>query len=86
MIKIEVYSTAQCPYCVRAKQLLEQRGLDYNEIRIDQDMSKRQEMLARCDGRRTVPQIIINEQAIGGFQELWELQRTGELDRLLEQK
>ncbi len=80
--KVEVYSSGHCPYCVRAKELLEERGVAYTEIRIDLDAEKRQEMMDRS-GKRTVPQIFINDQAVGGFDDLWALEQSGELDKLL---
>lgn len=83
MAKIEIYSTATCSYCERAKQLLKHKGADYIEIRIDQDPAKRDEMLARAEGRRTVPQIFINDQGIGGFDDLWKLEQQGKLDQLI---
>ncbi|AAO91017.1 glutaredoxin 3 [Coxiella burnetii] len=83
MAKIEIYTTARCPYCVRAKALLDRKGLDYMEIRIDEAPEKRDEMLSRSEGRRTVPQIFINGRGIGGFDELWELEQSKKLDELL---
>lgn len=83
MAKIEIYSTQFCPYCVRAKDLLDQKGATYTEIKVDTDAAKFEEMLARSEGRRTVPQIFINDQGIGGFDDLWALEQAGELDTLL---
>lgn len=82
MAKIIVYSTAQCPYCVWAKQFLESKHLVYEEIRIDLNVEKRAEM-ERLSGRRTVPQILINDKAIGGYDDLIQLSKKGELDILL---
>ena len=79
MNTIEIYSTQNCPYCVRAKTLLQSKGLDYEEVDISSDPERMQEMIERS-GRRTVPQIFINEQAIGGFDELTQLNAMGELD------
>lgn len=85
MLKIEVYSTAVCPYCVAAKNLLKSRGLEWTEVRVDTDPAQRDAMLARSGGARTVPQIFINEQYVGGFQELAAADRSGKLKQLLEQ-
>jgi glutaredoxin 3 len=82
MAKVVVYSTATCPYCVRAKMLLDQKKVAYEEIWVDRDDQKREEMVTRS-GRRTVPQIFINDQPIGGFDDLWALEQKGELDQLL---
>lgn len=83
MPKIEVYSTAVCPYCVAAKNLLKSKGLDWTEVRIDMDPSQRDSMLARSGGRRTVPQIFINDQHVGGFDDLVAADRSGKLAELL---
>tara|TARA_B100002051_G_C16687805_1_gene613619 strand:- start:708 stop:968 length:261 start_codon:yes stop_codon:yes gene_type:complete len=80
---IEIYSTNVCPYCDRAKQLLDAKGATYTEYFIDQDLGLRQEMLERCGGRRTVPQIIIAGQAVGGFDDIKKLEQDGLLDALL---
>ncbi|HEY8586085.1 MAG TPA: glutaredoxin 3 [Rhodanobacter sp.] len=85
MPKIEVYSSAVCPYCVAAKNLLKSKGLEWTEVRIDMDPVQRQTMLARSGGRRTVPQIFINDHHIGGFDDLVAADRSGELSRLLGQ-
>lgn len=72
MNHIEVYSTNQCPWCVRAKSLLQNEGLDYEEIDVSADQNRLLEMVERS-GRRTVPQIFIDDVAIGGFDELSQL-------------
>ncbi len=77
-----MYATGACPYCMRARALLEARGLDYEEIRVDLDPGRRLEMMERS-GRRTVPQIWINDHHVGGFDDLYALERAGELDTLL---
>ena len=82
--KIEVYSTAVCPYCVAAKNLLKARGLEWTEMRVDTDLEQRQTMLKRSGGARTVPQIFINDQHVGGFDELAAADRSGRLKELLE--
>jgi glutaredoxin 3 len=84
MPKIEVYSTAVCPYCVAAKNLLKSRGLEWTEVRIDADIAQRDAMLARSGGRRTVPQIFVNDQHVGGFDDLVAADRSGKLAQLLE--
>jgi len=85
MSKIEVYSTAVCPYCVAAKNLLKSKGLEWTEVRIDTDAAQRNVMLTRSGGRRTVPQIFINDQHVGGFDDLVAADRSGKLAKLLEQ-
>ena len=82
--KVELYSTARCPYCVMAKQLLERKGVNYKEIRVDADPAKRQEMMKKSR-QRTVPQIFINNEAIGGYTDLLALERTQRLDSMLAQ-
>jgi glutaredoxin 3 len=84
MPKIEVYSTAVCPYCVAAKNLLRSKGLEWTEIRIDTDPAQRTAMLARSGGRRTVPQIFVNDQLVGGYDDLAAANRNGKLAQLLE--
>lgn len=81
--QIVLYSTAWCPYCVRARGLLERKGAAFREIKVDEDPTERQRMLTRSGGRRTVPQIFIGDRHIGGFEELYALDRAGELDQLL---
>ena len=76
-----MYTTAWCGYCVRAKALLEGRGLAYDEIRMDDDPAFRAKLLERT-GRWTVPQILIDGNPIGGYSELWQLDRAGELDEI----
>jgi glutaredoxin 3 len=83
MAEIDIYSTAMCPYCVAAKNLLKARGLDFKELRIDADPVARREMLQRAPGVRTVPQVFINVTHVGGFDDLAAAERSGELDRLL---
>ena len=83
MATIEIYSTAICPYCMAAKNLLKQRGLEYTEIRIDQDVGKREEMLARSQQRRTVPQIFVNGEHVGGYDDLVIADRGGRLAELV---
>ncbi len=79
---ITLYVTGWCPYCQRAKGLLAQKGLVFNEIDVDDDPELRQEMIARS-GRRTVPQIFIGESHVGGCDDLLALEASGDLDQLL---
>ncbi|HEX2112127.1 MAG TPA: glutaredoxin domain-containing protein [Gaiellaceae bacterium] len=81
MARIQMYTTAWCGYCVRAKALLEQRGLPFEEVRVDDDPNFRTR-LEELTGGWTVPQIVIDGAPIGGFSELWQLDRSGELERL----
>ena len=76
-----MYTTAWCGYCVRAKALLDDRGLDYEEIRMDGDPTFRAK-LQQLTGHWTVPQILIDERPIGGYVELLQLDRAGQLDGL----
>lgn len=82
--KIEIYSTAVCPYCVSAKNLLKSKGLEWTEVRVDLDPAQRDLMLTRSGGRRTVPQIFINGHHVGGFDDLAAADRNGKLAQLLE--
>ncbi|MDI3261528.1 MAG: glutaredoxin 3 [Fulvimonas sp.] len=84
MPRIEIYSTATCPYCTAAKNLLKAKGLSWDEVRIDTDPSQRERMLERSGGRRTVPQIFINDQHVGGYDDLVAADRNGKLKTLLE--
>ncbi len=81
--QVVVYSTGWCPYCERAKGLLERKGVAFQEIKVDENPAERAAMLARSGGRRTVPQIFFGERHIGGFDELYALDKAGELDKLL---
>lgn len=77
-----MYSTRWCSYCVRAKALLDDRGLEYDEVLLDDDPDFRRK-LHELTGGWTVPQILIDDVPIGGYTELWRLDRTGRLDELL---
>jgi|TARA_B110000014_G_scaffold243614_1_gene214101 glutaredoxin 3 len=81
--KIIVYTSNNCSYCVRAKKLLEQKGLSYEEINIQIRTDQREEMISKSNGKRTVPQIFINEAHIGGFQELNKIAIEGNLEKYL---
>lgn len=83
MTKVEIYTKFLCPYCSRAKKLLESKGARYEEYDITMGGPKREEMLQRSRGRFTVPQIFINDRHIGGSDDLADLERRGELDGLL---
>ena len=83
MANIEIYSTGSCPYCVAAKNLLKSKGLEWSEVRVDSDLAQRETMLARSGGRRTVPQIFINDQHVGGYDDLVAADRNGKLAQLL---
>lgn len=83
MAKITVYTTDFCPYCVRAKQLLEQRELPYEEINLARDADGRAQLVERT-GMMTFPQILIDDEVIGGYDQLAEADRSGRLRELLE--
>jgi glutaredoxin 3 len=82
--KVEIYTTMFCPYCYRAKRLLDIKGVDYREIDVTSSPELRAEMRQRSNGGQTVPQIFIDGEPIGGSDELVALNETGELDRKLE--
>ena len=82
MNNITIYTTAWCPYCIRAKMLLDNKGAEYTEIRVDQDPVKRQEMM-ELSKQRTVPQIFIGETHVGGCDDMFALEHQGKLDPLL---
>jgi glutaredoxin 3 len=82
MAKVIIYTKDNCPYCRLAKELLSARKVAYEEVRIDLDDNKREEMI-RLSNRRTVPQIFINDQSIGGYDDLAALAKSGKLDGLL---
>ena len=79
-----MYTTTVCPYCIRAKMLLNGKGVAFEEINVGNDHDLR-DWLVKATGRRTVPQIFINDEAIGGFDEMRALDLAGELDKKLEQ-
>ena len=84
MQKVTIYSTMLCPFCWRAKRLLDLKGVTYEEIDIMEDPARRSEMVKLSGGQTTVPQIFIGETHIGGSDELVALDRDGELTRMLE--
>jgi glutaredoxin 3 len=81
--KVEVYTTTFCPYCVRAKSLLKSKGVQFTEIDVTEDAALRQKMVEMSGGRRTVPEIFINDKIVGGFDELKALDDAGQLDPML---
>jgi glutaredoxin 3 len=83
MTAVEIYTTTICPYCVRAKALLKKKGVSFQEINVETDESLREAMMARSGGRQSVPQIFIGDRHVGGCDDLYALDRKGELDRLL---
>ncbi len=83
MAKIEIYTWDTCPFCIRAKALLDQKDVDYTEYMIKGDDDARDKMAARANGRRTVPQIFINDQWVGGCDDMMLLEAEGKLDKLL---
>ncbi len=83
MAAITIYTKAFCPYCTRAKRLLDEKGAAYDEIDITMGGPKRQEMLGRANGRTTVPQIFVGDTHVGGSDDLTALDRAGKLDALL---
>lgn len=82
MKPVTVYSTRICPYCVRAKALLDSKHVPYTEVLVDVDLDRRTEMMQKS-GQRTVPQIFVGETHVGGCDELYALDRQGKLDTLL---
>lgn len=83
MKKITVYTTNPCPYCSRAKQLLSGKGLEFEEIQLPWDEQDKWDELMQRSGMRTMPQIFVGDQLVGGFTELNAANQSGELDKLL---
>jgi glutaredoxin 3 len=83
MAKIEIYTWTYCPFCIRAKALLNRKGVTYQEYVIDGDDSAREAMSVRAGGRRSLPQIFINDRSVGGCDDLHALEKSGQLDQLL---
>ena len=84
MAHIEIYTSSTCGYCKQAKKLLESKNVSYSEKVVDADPEAIAEAVKRSGGKRTVPQIFINEQHVGGYDELFELDKNGKLETLLE--
>ena len=80
---VEIYTWSSCPFCIRAKALLEDKGVDYKEYCIDGDNNARLKMTQRANGRTTLPQIFIDDRHIGGCDDIYTLESEGELDKLL---
>lgn len=83
MAKVEIYTKTFCGFCVRARHLLESKGVKFDEYVIDGGGPKREEMIQRANGRTTVPQIFIDGRHVGGCNDLYGLEREGKLDELL---
>jgi glutaredoxin 3 len=83
MPEVKVYTTPICPYCLSAKELLRRKGVPFLEINVAGEPQRRAEMIARADGRTTVPQIFVDDRHLGGCDDLYALEEAGELDRLL---
>ncbi len=82
--KIEIYTWSMCPFCIRAKALLNKKGVEFTEYCIDGDEEAREIMAQRANGSRSLPQIFINDRHIGGCDDIHALERSGQLDDLLE--
>ena len=82
MARVQIYSTRWCGYCVRAKALLDARGIDYEEVSLDDDSGFRQKLFDLTGGW-TVPQVVVDGQPLGGYTELWRLDRDGRLEERL---
>jgi glutaredoxin 3 len=83
MAKVEIYTTPLCPYCFRAKRLLQRKGVEFDEIDLWAEPQRREEMVRRAEGRRTVPQVFVNGCRLGDSDELHALEAEGRLDGLL---
>lgn len=82
-MSIEIYTTRTCPFCIRAKQLLDQKRATYTEIDVGADPALRDKMTRRANGKRSVPQIFVGTTHVGGCDELYAMDRAGKLDALL---
>jgi glutaredoxin 3 len=83
MAVVDIYTKVTCPYCMRAKALLSEKNVEFNEIKIDSDNALRAKMIERSNGAYTVPQIFFNEMHVGGCDDLYALHARGQLDELL---
>tara|TARA_B100000927_G_C16135507_1_gene337102 strand:+ start:16 stop:273 length:258 start_codon:yes stop_codon:yes gene_type:complete len=83
MSKVEIYTWQSCPFCLRAKSLLNKKNIVFKEYKIDGDEDARNKMSERANGARTLPQIFINDICIGGCDDLYELENSNKLDSLL---
>lgn len=84
MVSVQIYTTPVCPYCVKAKALLNKKGIKYEEIDVSNDPQLRQKMSEQAHGRTSVPQIFINGKSVGGCDDLYALDKENKLDSLLE--
>ncbi|RME17356.1 MAG: glutaredoxin 3 [Bdellovibrio sp.] len=82
MAKVIIYSADYCPYCRRAKALLDSKGISYKEINLDNDPETKRKIMEQT-GMRTIPQIFINGELVGGYSELYQLDQSGKLDQML---
>jgi len=82
MNKVQIYTSSYCPYCIRAKQLLDSKGVEYNEVNLDKNPEKMLETMQMLNWR-TVPIILIGDELIGGYDQLASLERSNKLDELL---
>jgi len=85
MKKVEIYSSAACPHCIRAKNLFDKRGIEYTELRVDENAGYMEASLTKSGGMTSVPQIFIGDVHVGGADELYALAREKKLDALLEE-
>ncbi len=83
MIKIDIYTTPYCPFCIRAKKLLKDKNINFNEIDLSENPEKFEEMINKSNGAKTVPQIFVNDTHIGDCDQIHELENKGELDKIL---
>ncbi len=83
MAQVKIYTTSYCPYCVRAKALLKRKGVEFEEIDVTDDRDERARMVELAGGRRTVPQIFVDGEPLGGYDELARLDKAGKLDLML---
>ncbi|SHL84942.1 glutaredoxin 3 [Roseovarius pacificus] len=83
MQPVEIYSSPLCGFCHAAKRLLKQKGVNFSEVDVFADPSRKPEMIQRANGKRTVPQIFVGDTHVGGCDELYALERAGKLDALL---
>lgn len=83
MSHVVIYTTPVCPYCVKAKKLFQSKGVSYEEIDVSANENIRDDMMKKAEGRRSVPQIFINDKPIGGCDDLYALDKAGKLDGML---
>jgi len=83
MVNIDIYTTPYCPFCTRAKKLLANKKVEFNEIDLSENPDKFEEMLSKSNGARTVPQIFVNGEHIGDCDHIHDLDQKGELDKIL---